>query len=91
MSEETPPAFSEFAPGSQIAGYRVEEQIGRGGMAVVYRATDVRLNRSVALKILAPELADDAAFRQRFMRESALRCGCARAFTRPCLTRWWGF
>ena len=63
-----------FAPGglragSQIAGYLIREQIGRGGMAVVYRAADARLNRSVALKILAPELAGDSAFRQRFMRE----------------------
>jgi serine/threonine protein kinase len=65
------PSFApgRLTPGSQIAGYLVEEQIGRGGMAVVYRAADTRLNRSVALKILAPELADDSAFRQRFMRE----------------------
>jgi serine/threonine protein kinase len=55
--------------GSQIAGYRIEEQIGRGGMAVVYRASDGRLNRPVALKILAPELASDTGFRQRFIRE----------------------
>jgi serine/threonine-protein kinase len=70
VSEEFSSAFSEFAPGSQIAGYRVEEQIGRGGMAVVYRAYDPRLDRHVALKILAPSLADDEAFRQRFIRES---------------------
>ncbi len=70
MSEEFSPAFSEFAPGSQIAGDRVEEQIGRGGMAVVYRAYDPRLDRHVALKILAPSLAADEAFRQRFIRES---------------------
>src|SRR3984885_14047695 len=63
-------AVSECAPGSQMAGYRVEEQIGRGGMAVVYRAYDPRLDRHVALKILAPSLADDGAFRQRFIRES---------------------
>jgi serine/threonine protein kinase len=55
--------------GAQIAGYQIEGQIGRGGMAVVYRATDLRLNRMVALKILAPELARDAAFRERFIRE----------------------
>ena len=54
MSDEFPSAFSEFAIGSQIAGYRLEEQIGRGGMAVVYRAYDPRLERYVALKILAP-------------------------------------
>ncbi len=70
MSDETPPPFSEFAVGSQIAGYRLEEQIGRGGMAVVYRAYDARLDRHVALKILAPGLALDDAFRRRFIRES---------------------
>ena len=70
MSEEFPAGSGEFAIGSQIAGYRLEEQIGRGGMAVVYRALDIRLDRHVALKILAPGLALDDAFRQRFIRES---------------------
>ncbi len=70
MSEEFPSGSGEFAVGSQIAGYRLEEQIGRGGMAVVYRALDIRLDRHVALKILAPGLALDDAFRQRFIRES---------------------
>jgi serine/threonine protein kinase/DNA-binding beta-propeller fold protein YncE len=70
LSDEFPSAFNEFAIGSQIAGYRLEEQIGRGGMAVVYRAYDSRLDRHVALKILAPGLALDDAFRQRFIRES---------------------
>lgn len=66
---ETPLAPGELPVGSQIAGYQIERQIGRGGMAVVYRAFDPRLGRSVALKILAPELASDAAFRERFNRE----------------------
>jgi len=66
---ETPLAPGELGVGSQIAGYQIERQIGRGGMAVVYRAFDLRLGRSVALKILAPELASDAAFRERFNRE----------------------
>ena len=69
MSGELPSASGGLAAGSRIAGYLIEEQIGRGGMAVVYRASDPRLNRPVALKILAPELTGDAAFRQRFMRE----------------------
>jgi serine/threonine protein kinase/DNA-binding beta-propeller fold protein YncE len=70
VSDEFPRAFSESAIGSQIAGYRLEGRIGRGGMAVVYRAYDPRLDRYVALKILAPGLALDDAFRQRFIRES---------------------
>jgi Protein kinase domain/Tetratricopeptide repeat len=59
-----------FSAGSRIAGYRLEEQIGRGGMAVVFRAQDERLERQVALKILSPALAADEGFRHRFILES---------------------
>jgi serine/threonine protein kinase/sugar lactone lactonase YvrE len=59
-----------MGPGSRLAGYRLEAQIGAGGMAVVYSAVDERLGRRVALKVLAPGLAADAEFRQRFVRES---------------------
>ena len=59
-----------LATGSRIAGYWLEEQIGQGGMAVVFRARDERLNRLVALKVLAPTLAGDGESRQRFIRES---------------------
>ncbi|MGO4341513.1 serine/threonine-protein kinase [Phycicoccus sp. Soil748] len=62
----------EFAPGAEIAGYRIESVIGRGGMAVVYRAEDSRLGRKVALKLLAPVLAQNQHFQQRFIRESRL-------------------
>ncbi|WP_327417745.1 serine/threonine-protein kinase [Streptomyces sp. NBC_01233] len=56
--------------GKQIAGYRVERLIGRGGMAVVYSAKDLRLDRTVALKLIAPERARDDTFRRRFTHES---------------------
>jgi serine/threonine protein kinase len=58
-----------LAPGSVVAGYRLEERIGAGGMAEVFRARDQRLGRQVALKVLAPALAMDEEFRVRFIRE----------------------
>jgi YVTN family beta-propeller protein len=58
--------------GFEFAGYRIEAVLGRGGTSVVYRAEDRRLQRKVALKLLAPELAEDERFRERFLRESRL-------------------
>src|SRR5712691_10184926 len=58
--------------GTELAGYRIESLLGRGGMGVVYRARDLALERNVALKLLAPELAQDVRFRERFLRESRL-------------------
>ena len=66
------PAAGSPVPGNtgQIASYEMVEELGRGGMAVVYRARDVRLGRWVALKVLGEDLARDEAFRRRFIRES---------------------
>jgi YVTN family beta-propeller protein len=61
-----------LSPGSRVGPYVVEAELGRGGMGVVYVATEERLGRRVALKVIAPELARDATFRRRFERESRL-------------------
>jgi serine/threonine protein kinase len=59
-------------PGSTFAGCRLDRVAGRGGMGVVFRATQLALQRPVALKAIAPELAADEDYRERFQRESHL-------------------
>ena len=61
--------------GTEFAGHRVERVIGRGGASVVYLAEHLRLGRRVALKVLAPHLAEDEMFRERFIRESRIAAG----------------
>jgi Protein kinase domain len=70
MVGDLPRDDSHFGPGSRIGKYVLEQQIGRGGMAVVFMARDDQLGRRVALKIMAPSVASDPEFRQRFVRES---------------------
>jgi serine/threonine protein kinase len=60
----------DVRPGTVFAGHRIERVIGRGGVSVVYLAEHLQLGRKVALKVLFPHLADDPAFRDRFIRES---------------------
>jgi serine/threonine-protein kinase len=66
--------------------YRVDAEIGRGGMAVVYRATDVRLNRRVAIKLLPPELAFNPDVRERFLREAQTSAQLAHPHIVPIYT-----
>ena len=58
--------------GRTLSHYQIVEEISRGGMGVVDRALDLRLNREVALKVLPPELMADADRHQRFVQERAL-------------------
>ncbi|MDD9375618.1 serine/threonine-protein kinase [Streptomyces sp. ZAF1911] len=58
--------------GSQVAGYRLEREVGRGDTSVVYRAKDLRLGRTVALKLISPELQRDDAFRRRLVRDTRI-------------------
>jgi len=61
--------------GAEFAGYRIERYVSRGGMGVIYQATDLELQRTVALKLVAPEPAEDDDFRARFKQESRLAAG----------------
>jgi tRNA A-37 threonylcarbamoyl transferase component Bud32/CheY-like chemotaxis protein len=58
--------------GRVVAGYRIEERIGRGGMGLVYRAEHLNLRRRAAIKIIAPELAETEGFHERFTREARI-------------------
>ena len=60
----------QFSPGDVFVDYRIEGLAGRGGMGIVYRATQIGLERTVALKVITPALADDDDFRRRFVAES---------------------
>src|SRR3954451_16968693 len=69
---DTRAASPELRMGEEFAGHRIDGVLGRGGMGVVYQATDLRLNRVAALKVITPALSADEDFRRRFQRESQL-------------------
>ena len=60
----------QLSAGSEFGGFRVERTLGRGGMGIVYLATELRLDRQVALKVIRADLAGDESFRARFRSES---------------------
>src|SRR3954470_14138664 len=72
QQQSTRAASPELRPGEEFAGHRIDGVLGRGGMGVVYRVTDLRLNRAVALKGITPAPSADEDFRRRFQRESQL-------------------
>ena len=78
MSTEPSPGV-----GSTLGSYRVDAELGQGGMGVVYRAEDLRLGRTVALKLLRASLADDDSYRERFLRESRLAASIEHAAIVP--------
>ncbi len=59
-----------FQPGTQLGPYRIVSQLGSGGMGVVYQAADPRLKRTVAVKLLPPDLTGDETAKQRFLQEA---------------------
>lgn len=64
--------MDELRQGSEFAGCRIDGEVGRGGMGVIYRGTELRLGRPVALKLIAGDRAADPDFRARFEREARL-------------------
>jgi len=61
---------SEDLTGRRLGHYRIDGVLGRGGMSVLYKGTDVRLGRKVALKVIAEHLTEDPEFRERFVDEA---------------------
>src|SRR5215203_4382503 len=72
------PDADRLVPGATLSHYRIVEALGAGGMGVVYRAVDERLNRTVALKVIGRDVAD-ADQRRRFLKEAR----SASSFTHP--------
>jgi serine/threonine-protein kinase len=83
MTESPADSLRERVSAALRHQYQIEDEIGRGGMAVVYRARDLRLERLVAIKVLPPELALDPALGARFTREAQTAAQLAHAHIVP--------
>ena len=77
------PGERHLEPTAIIAGYRLERVVGRGGMGVVYQATQLALERPVAIKLIAAERAQDPVFRERFKVESRIASSIEHANVIP--------
>jgi CHASE2 domain-containing sensor protein len=77
------PGARPLEPTAIIAGYRLEEIVGRGGMGAVYRATQLALERPVAIKLIAAERSEDPVFRARFTNESRIAASIEHANVIP--------
>ena len=75
--------MSEIESGAVIGGVRIDEAIGRGGMGAVYRGRQLSLNRTVALKVVRGDLAENAEFRERFKREAEIAASLDHAHIVP--------
>ncbi len=78
-----PAGSPQLPPTAIIAGYRIEEVVGRGGMGVVYRASQLALGRAVAIKLIAPEHSQHQLFRERFKEESRVAASIEHANVIP--------
>ncbi len=80
------------SPGARLGPYAVTAKIGEGGMGEVWQATDTRLDRTVAIKVLPEHVAPDSDLRQRFEREARTISSLSpRPIRRACSGRFWAF
>lgn len=75
--------MNPIAPGTTIGTYRLDHQLGEGGMGTVYRATDTKLNRAVAIKFVSTDLADSLSTREAMCADAIAASACDGEVNRP--------